>query len=180
MLSLPLAVLTAAGAVLAPPAAAPPAATVVPGARAVVEGSRWAWPLTPVPVVVRGFDDVGRYAAGHRGVDLAADPGQGVSAPAPGRVTFAGTVAGRGVVVLTHAGGLRTSYEPVDAALPTGEEVTTGEVVATVAAGPAHCPATCLHVGLREGTGPELRYLDPLTRFTRADPPVLLPLGGPG
>lgn len=185
MLALPLAVLTAA-------------ATLVP-AGAPDPGARWAWPVAPAPAVVRGYDDVGRYAAGHRGVDLAAAPGQAVLAPAPGRVTFAGPVAGRGVLVLTHEGGLRTSYEPVEVPLPVGTEVTTGMPVATVAgssvagasvagssvAGSAvtravpHCPTTCLHVGLREGSGPDVRYLDPLARFVLADPPVLLPLGGP-
>lgn len=166
MLALPLAAVLVGAAALVP-APSPPD----------VPAGRWGWPLDPAPAVVRGYDDVGRYAAGHRGVDLAAAPGQTVLAPAPGRVVFAGSVAGRGVVVLGHAGGLRTSFEPVDDPAPVGTPVVTGQPVASVSSTVVHCPTTCLHVGLRAGTGPDVGYLDPLTRFVLADPPVLLPLG---
>ncbi len=59
------------------------------------------WPLDPRPAVVAGFDPpLSAYGAGHRGVDLAGAPGQQVRAAAAGRVTFAGSLAGRGVVVV--------------------------------------------------------------------------------
>ena len=49
--------------------------------------------------VVRGFDaPPSPYAAGHRGVDLAARAGSAVRAAAAGRVYFAGVVAGIGSV----------------------------------------------------------------------------------
>ncbi|WP_432501326.1 murein hydrolase activator EnvC family protein [Kineococcus arenarius] len=155
------------GAVGSPASASPPA----PGA-----GARWSWPLHPRPVVLRGFDDVARYAPGHRGVDLAAEPGQQVLSPAPATVAFSGPVAGRGVVVLEHAGGLRTSYEPVLAGVPVGTRLDAGEAFAALGAG-AHCPdAPCLHLGLRRGED----YLDPLALLAPAGPPVLLPLGRAG
>ena len=73
------------------------------------------WPLDPRPAVARGFEPpASRWGAGHRGVDLAGRPGQPVRAALPGRVTFAGTLAGRGVVVVDH-GSTRTTYEPVAA-----------------------------------------------------------------
>ncbi|NAZ84260.1 peptidoglycan DD-metalloendopeptidase family protein, partial [Kineococcus sp. R8] len=145
-----------------------------PAARA---GPRWAWPLAPQPVVRRGFDDVGRYEAGHRGVDLVASAGAPVLAPTAARVVFAGPVAGRGVLVLLHPDGLRSSYEPVVDAAAVGTLVLAGQTVARVAAAPAHCGATaCLHVGVRRGED----YLDPLLLLAPADPPVLLPLGRPG
>ncbi|MGX9228951.1 peptidoglycan DD-metalloendopeptidase family protein [Streptomyces albus] len=52
------------------------------------------------PRVPRGWDPPPQpWAPGHRGVDLAARPGQPVRAVADGKVSFAGKVAGRGVVV---------------------------------------------------------------------------------
>ena len=69
----------------------------------------------PVPLrVVRAFEQpAGPYGPGHRGVDLAAAAGDAVRAAADGTVTFAGSVAGRGVVVVRHADGVRTEYEPL-------------------------------------------------------------------
>jgi len=182
------AALTAAGAALAAVAVAPSAAVPAPepplsrpvtavSSPSPVPAARWAWPLVPRPAVLRGFDDVGRYAAGHRGVDLAAVPGQPVLAPAAGTVVFAGPVAGRGVLVLAHADGLRSSVEPVVPGVAVGTTVRAGDVVAALAAGPAHCGATaCLHLGVRRGE----TYLDPLALLLPANPPVLLPLGRPG
>jgi len=134
------------------------AASVTPGA--------WQWPLAPQPQVVRQFEaPAGPYAAGHRGVDLGALVGQQVRAAGPGVVTFAGMVAGRGVVSVQHEGGRRTTYEPVAAVVHAGEPVTAGAVLGTVTAAPGHClPGTCLHWGLRLDDG---TYLDPLSLVGR-------------
>jgi murein DD-endopeptidase MepM/ murein hydrolase activator NlpD len=124
-------------------------------------------------VVARQFEaPPSPWDAGHRGVDLVTSPGAAVLAPADGVVTFAGFVVDRGVLVVAHAGGLRTSYEPVDATVSPGERVVAGQQMATVGPQPGHCsPGTCLHWGLRRGT----TYLDPLRMVRRAGPPVLLP-----
>lgn len=151
--------------------ASPPAPPEAPAPRDGVSTRTWTWPVDPHRVV-RTFDDVGRYEAGHRGVDLAAAVGSPVVAVAAGEVTFAGAVAGRGVVVVAHPDGLRTTYEPLDAAVRPGQTVTAGSPLGTLAAQPLHCPAACLHLGLRRGE----TYLDPLSRL-RGTPPVLLPLG---
>lgn len=139
-------------------------------------GARWLWPLDPPPRVVRGFEaPPGPYAAGHRGVDLAASPGQAVRAPAGGVVAFAGWVAGRQVLSVDHAGGLRTTYEPVQPTVTVGSEVRPGEVAGTVTGGPGHClPGTCLHWGLRRGED----YLDPLRMVAAGRSVRLLPLRG--
>ena len=131
------------------------------------------WPLRPEPAVVHLFAPPPTpYAAGHRGVDLAASPGQQVRAALPGTVTFAGSIAGRGVVVVDH-GGTRTTYEPVDATVGVGTQVRGGAPVGRVRPGPAsHCfPATCLHWGWIAGE----TYLDPLL-LVGAGPVRLLPL----
>ena len=132
------------------------------------------WPLTPVPEVVEGFDPPeSRWGAGHRGVDLAGSPGQAVRAAVAGTVTFAGSLAGRGVVVVDH-GTTRTTYEPVEATVRVGEAVGAGDRIGRIQTGDSHCaPATCLHWGLIAGE----EYLDPLT-LVGAGPVRLLPLDG--
>ena len=117
------------------------------------------WPLVGSTTVIRGFDPPEtRYARGHRGVDLASSIGAPVLAAAAGRVTFAGMLAGRGVVVVDH-GAVRTTYEPVSAAVPVGARVALGDLIGRVSTG-SHCGATpCLHWGLRRGDS----YLDPLS-----------------
>ncbi|MFF5499754.1 M23 family metallopeptidase [Streptomyces aquilus] len=126
------------------------------------------WPVGVRPPVLRTWEPPPTpYARGHRGVDLAAPPGTPVRAVAAGRVTFAGRVAGKGVLSIALTGtDLRTTYEPVRATVKKGEEVTPGEVVATVEPTGSHCTATCVHWGLRSGE----TYLDPLSLL----PPWLL------
>lgn len=132
------------------------------------------WPLAPRPRVVAGFDPpLTVYGPGHRGVDLAGSPGQVVRAAAAGRVTFAGSVGGRGVVVVDH-GGTRTTYEPVHASVGVGTLMRAGEPIGTLQAFGSHCwPDVCLHWGLLQGEV----YLDPLT-LLGAGPVRLLPLLG--
>nr|WP_232531306.1 peptidoglycan DD-metalloendopeptidase family protein [Microlunatus antarcticus] len=93
---------------------------------------------------------------GHRGVDLEARPGQRVLAPADGRVVFVGRVGGKPVVVVDH-GGVRSTFEPVEASVRVGQRVRTGQVIGRVGR-EAHCQDRCLHWGLKRGT----TYLDPL------------------
>lgn len=129
------------------------------------------WPVGIRPAVLRGWEPPATvYGRGHRGVDLAAPAGAPVRAVAAGRVSFAGRVAGKGVVSVELTGtDLRTTYEPVTASVEKGDEVTAGEVIATVAATGSHCTTTCVHWGLRRGE----TYLDPLSLL----PPWLLHRG---
>jgi murein DD-endopeptidase MepM/ murein hydrolase activator NlpD len=74
-------------------------------------------------------------------------------------VVFAGMIAGRPVVSLGHAGGLRTTYEPVMPSVAAGQSVARGSPIGILRAGHPGCPeAACLHWGLRRGE----TYLDPL------------------
>jgi murein DD-endopeptidase MepM/ murein hydrolase activator NlpD len=146
-----------AAAASAPPSTQPQAAT---------------WPLQPRPQVVRGFDLPAKpWLPGHRGVDLSGSPGQAVLAATPGAITYAGQLAGRGVVVLS-SGPRRTTYEPVVPSVTVGTAVSPGTVIGRLSAAGSHCaPATCLHWGLIQGK----QYLNPLTLLP--DRPVrLLPL----
>jgi hypothetical protein len=142
-----------------------------------VPDAAYAWPLgPPTPVVLRPFvAPTHRYGPGHRGVDLAAAPGAPVLAAAAGVVVFAGPLAGRGVVSVQHPDGLRTTYEPVTAAVRSGATVGRGGVVGTLGAGHPGCPTGCLHWGVRRD---RTTYVDPLRLL--APPHVrLLPLPDP-
>ena len=144
------------------------------GARADSPGPA-VWPLDPPPTVVAPFDPPATpWAAGHRGVDLLGRPGQEVRTALAGTVTFAGVLAGRGVVVVDH-GSTRTTYEPVDPQVRVGDALPTGGVIGTLQAGLSHCfPRTCLHWGLLRGA----EYLDPLS-LLGFGPIRLLPLFTP-
>lgn len=153
--------------------------TAVPAtgpARAADDAAEGVWPLLPRPVVISGFDPPEtRWGAGHRGVDLAGRLGDTVRAARPGRVAFASTLAGRGVVVVDH-GDTRTTYEPVVAAVRVGQAVAAGDPLGRLELAGSHClPAACLHWGWRRGD----RYLDPLL-LVGAGPVRLLPLAGAG
>ncbi|GIG86551.1 hypothetical protein Pen02_14870 [Plantactinospora endophytica] len=120
------------------------------------------WPLDGAPRVVRRFDPPPQpWLAGHRGVDLAAPAGATVRAAGPGVVYFAGSVAGRPLVSVAHANGLRTTYEPVRPGLAAGDPVRPGDPLGVLLSGHPGCAAAgsaCLHWGLRRGD----EYLDPL------------------
>jgi hypothetical protein len=137
----------------------------------------WRWPLSPAPRVVRDFDPPPRpWLSGHRGVDLAARPGQPVYAAGTGRVGFAGRLAGRGVVTVLH-GALRTSYLPVHPAVRIGQHVAAGQRLGVVADDPGHCGREpCLHWGLRRG----MAYLDPLSLLGRGRVRLLPVWASPG
>ena len=130
------------------------------------------WPLQPEPQVVRAFDPPDSpYGSGHRGVDLAGAVGQVVHTALAGRVTYATTLAGRGVVVVDH-GRTRTTYEPVTATVRVGDVLARGQPIGTLALAGSHCfPAACLHWGWKRGD----TYLDPLL-LVGGGPVVLLPL----
>jgi murein DD-endopeptidase MepM/ murein hydrolase activator NlpD len=130
------------------------------------------WPLRPQPEVVAGFDPPDDpWGAGHRGVDLLGAAGARVHAALPGRVSFAGLLAGRGVVVVGH-GATRTTYEPVEAGVRVGDSVAAGDPLGRLALPGSHCfPRACLHWGWLRGE----TYLDPLA-LVGGGPVRLMPL----
>ena len=123
---------------------------------------QWDWPLKPASLSA-GFDRPAQnWLPGHRGVDLVGQSGDQVLAAGNGVVTFAGLVAGKGVVVIKH-GRLRTTYEPVAASVTVGSRVRVGDVIGTLSPGESHCATQttvrCLHWGLLRGE----KYLNPLS-----------------
>ncbi|MEO6702871.1 MAG: M23 family metallopeptidase [Jatrophihabitantaceae bacterium] len=159
------------------PAVAPPlvgwvAAVAVPaaglGGRSPLAEPGYRAPLAGQLHVLQPFQPPPEpYQAGHLGVDLAARRGTSVLAAASGTVRFAGSVAGRGVLVITHPDGISTEYEPVTALVRKGVAVRAGQVIGRLAGNHRSCqPASCLHWGARRGP----QYLDPLSLLGRPVP----------
>lgn len=132
----------------------------------------WVWPVDGERRVLRHFAAPPTpYAAGHRGIDLAARaPGTAVLAATGGVVHFAGVVVGRGVVTI-RSGQLLVTVEPVTATVATGDRVATGEVIGRLETG--HCREPCVHAGVREAGA----YVSPLRWLGGLRRAVLLPLG---
>jgi murein DD-endopeptidase MepM/ murein hydrolase activator NlpD len=174
-LTVPLAALSVTLSLFGPSAgpnagsfAAPP-----PVPASTAPGTAWTAPVEGPVVVLRRFDPPPEpWLPGHRGVDLDADVGDAVLAAGAGTVTWAAPIAGRGVVVVRHADGRRTTYEPVDPSVSLGDAVEAGDPLGAVAPGVGHCGGvpSCLHWGLRRGED----YLDPMLLLRRGRP-VLLP-----
>lgn len=123
---------------------------------------QWDWPMNPARLS-SGFDRPSQnWLPGHRGVDLVGRNGDKVFAAGNGVVTFAGLVAGKGVVVIKH-GAIRTTYEPVTSSVTLGTRVRVGDVIGTLSPGESHCATqstvSCLHWGLLRGEN----YLNPLS-----------------
>ena len=131
----------------------------LPVAAQAAAGGRFGWPLQPQPPVLRRFDKPAHdWLPGHRGVDLGGATGQPVLAAGDGVVVFAGTVGGKPVVSVDHAGGVRTTYEPVRAEITVGRRVFRGTRLGVLEPGHPGCASTCLHWGARR----DRDYLDPL------------------
>ncbi|MCV7261384.1 M23 family metallopeptidase [Mycobacterium shimoidei] len=148
-------------------------------APAAADDARLDWPMRPPPAVVRGFDAPSPdWHPGHRGVDLAGRAGQPVYAAGSATVVFAGLSGGRPVVSLAHPGGLRTSYQPVRAAVQAGQQVTSATVIGELLAGHPGCgTAACLHWGAMWGPASRADYVDPLGLLA-STPIRLKPLRG--
>jgi murein DD-endopeptidase MepM/ murein hydrolase activator NlpD len=155
------AVVATAGSAAAPPPPAP--------------AGTYRLPLAGPADLVRGFEPPPQpWAAGHRGVDLRSALGAQALSPVGGVVSFAGPVGGRGVVTVTDAQGRRSSVEPVQPAVRSGDLVAAGQLLGAVTVEGSHCPpGSCLHWGVRVGD----EYVDPLALLPGAGPVVLLPLG---
>ena len=130
-------------------------------------------PLPPPLTVLQSFaPPLHPWAAGNRGVDLAAYAGEKVSAATPGLVLYSGLLAGRGVISIRD-GSLRTTYEPVEPVVRTGDTVVAGQLIGYVSTAADACgrPGSCLHWGALESD----RYIDPMG-LLRAPRVRLLPI----
>lgn len=153
------------------------AALALGGGAAAVPAAAEAedWLSAPAPLEIAAVFDrpESEWGPGHRGVDLWLAEGAAVLSPAGGVVTFAGEVAGRGIVVVLHYSGLRSTLEPVTPAVRVGDAVARGDPVGALERAGTHCaPRACLHWGVRRGDD----YIDPLDVLEGMGPIRLLPL----
>lgn len=119
---------------------------------------------TPYPAAVSRPADIPEqnWKPGHRGVDLPLRLGADVLAAGDGVVAFVGVVAGTPVISVDHAGGIRTTYQPVRSTLAVGDKVREGEPLGALAHAPAGFSGS--HDGLHWGAlVSKDSYIDPLT-----------------
>ena len=122
--------------------------------------SQMIWPVHGK--IVSPFADSSRSS--HQGVDLAARPGEPVSAALPGTVGFVGSIPGYGnVIALAHANHVNTVYAHLgDFRVRADEAVSQGQTIATVG------PEGYLHYEIREFK----RAVDPETLIALAPSPI--------
>ncbi|VEG26922.1 M23 family metallopeptidase [Actinomyces howellii] len=122
--------------------------------------SGYSWPTGGPVRVLEPFDPPAvTWGRGHRGVDLDLPAGSPVRAAGTGTVAFAGMVAGRPVVSIDHADGIRTTYEPVEPSVSAGEPVTAGQVIGVLRTGHRADGLDALHWGARTS---RTTYVNPL------------------
>jgi len=147
----------------------------------------WSWPVTAINITETFDMPEQAWSRGHRGIDLALHQGSLIRSIGAGRVAFVGTVAGTPVIAIEHPGtGLRSTYQPVNPTVHTGDLVTSGQTIGFLAGPQArgedglrdgtggHCNGRCLHLGLRAAGG----YVDPLTVLPRLSA-ILKPVVSP-
>ncbi|HWB73049.1 MAG TPA: M23 family metallopeptidase, partial [Egibacteraceae bacterium] len=140
------------------PAGGQPAGQL-PGQSAGQPAAGPAVPPVPGPPVRAFNPPASPFGAGHRGVDLAAGPGEVVRAAMDGLVAFSGEVAGRGWVTLRHGGDLETTYGVLEPRLVVaGQRVRAGDPLGVLAADADHLDWGARLVGA---------YIDPLSLLGR-------------
>lgn len=141
---------------------------LAPSSATALRSGSWVWPVHGSHTITRNYlAPLTPFTAGHRGIDVLAQPGDEVLAPADGVVHFAGEVVNRGVLSIDH-GQLLSSFEPITPSVTEGKFVKQGSIIGTVSESD-HCQ--CLHVGARE----KGKYLSPLALLASIEPAVLLP-----
>ena len=142
----------------------------------------WIWPAAGP--VLRPFSlGPDSYAGGqHRGVDIAAELGSPVLAPAAGTVSFVGSIpgSGRAVTIQTLDGYAVTLLQLGSTSIRRGSVVTAGAIVGVVgASADGVTSAPHVHLGVRVAADPN-GYVDPLGLLPAlvpqpVPPPPLIP-----
>jgi murein DD-endopeptidase MepM/ murein hydrolase activator NlpD len=130
----------------------------------------WEIPVNSIeePNIAELMDaNLGKYDAGHRGVDLITASGNQIIAPEDGVISYKGVVANAPTVTLM-VGEYKNTFQPATTTLPTGSQVGRGEVFAVVDIyrdQRQHCEEveSCLHWGMLIGDN----YLNPLDKIYR-------------
>ena len=142
------------------------------GAAAAPEN--WLIPPVDGPLVKEFAEPASRYSSGHRGVDFAAEPGTAVRAAGSGTVVFAGEVAARGAVTISHGSGLTTTYSLLsEVTVRSGDVVAAGTWIGRTGSTHPGAPGG-LHFGVKVGDG----YVDPEAHLGPLDASGAIHLSG--
>src|SRR5438105_4112373 len=154
-------------------------ASLLAALAAAPTASAWTWPADGPVLSTFSFDRAPPYAAGQRrGIDIGADPGAGVVAPAGGTISFAGSVpgSGRSVTIQTADGYSVTLTQLGSIGAMKGTSVAEGAQLGSVGSNAS------MHLGIRI-TADAQGYLDPLSFLPpRVAAPILAvpdPAAGP-
>ncbi len=91
--------------------------------------------IFPLTMPVQGFITRGvNYATQHYGIDISAQEGEPIVAPAPGEVVFSDwTLTGGNTLIIAHPGNFMTVYKHCERILvPVGTKVSRGEAIGLV------------------------------------------------
>jgi hypothetical protein len=117
------------------------------------------------------------YRPGHRGLDIVAEVGAEVVAPASGVVSFVGQVGYRNTITVNFGSSMSATVEPVCSELIEGTYVGLGDLIGKVCMPDPnyqwHCEISCIHFGTRTEAG----YFSPLALIGGLPPSRLVPLG---
>lgn len=129
-------------------ASAPPAADVHTATLPSTPSAGLGWPVQGTIVSPYGQ----RWGRLHSGIDIAAPAGTPIAAAASGRVVYAGSMSGYGlIVVIQHAGGVATAYAHNSSnAVSVGQPVVQGQTIASVGC-TGHCYGDHVHFEVRIG-----------------------------
>lgn len=116
----------------------------------------FTWPLQGQ--IVNGWSLDCATDRGHRGIDIATEPGEPVVAAGGGSVSFTGYTPAEGggiTIAITHEGGLRSTYLHLQSAnVVNGQQVSSGDIIGSA-------DGTPLHFGLKM-PGARDEYFNPL------------------
>lgn len=132
-------------------AEAPPPSGGAETAPAAAASGGFIWPVRGTLVSPYGQ----RWGRLHAGLDIAAPAGTPVAASASGRVIYAGSMSGYGLIVIVqHSGGIATAYAHNSSiSVSVGQAVSQGQAIAAVGC-TGRCFGDHVHFEVRAGGNP--------------------------
>jgi murein DD-endopeptidase MepM/ murein hydrolase activator NlpD len=134
------------------------ASFLVSGRAGALQPGAWRWPI--IGPVLSPFDPPDTpFGSGHRGIDVAADPGSPLVAPAPGTVKFAGRIGGELFLSIAHGESWESTASWLSSVtVREGDTVFAGQVIGATGTGHPGASVAHVHLGVKHAGA----YVDPL------------------
>ncbi len=88
------------------------------------------WPCKPKCKILKDYDDnLPKYSAGNRGLDLEVAEGEKIYAPFDGVVFYRGKIDGKNILSIKHINDIRTTYVGLESSLKIGTTIAKGKVI---------------------------------------------------